>query len=325
LKKIIIIFTLLKRILNFFHKTLFQDIYIKFKGGQKDMISSILRNILEVWAKHLGTLSSVVIELLRVLNNPLSTVDDLAEIISKDQVLTTKLLKLVNSAYFGQKKEITDVRYAASLVGYNGIRSLILYSSLFEWHSPRKIIGTFSKEDFWVHSIATGFFGEKLAQRLKLENANDYFVAGLVHDIGKAFMYQFMEQHFVHVFNEAKNRNISFNEAERVSLETDHCEIGAWIMEKWRLPSLLLYAVKLHHSEVSKNRVIMPHEVIALANCLAKEKGIGDSGDNNQVSTLFGELKEKYSLNQAWIDITGEYVKKETERCLTLQGRWQVA
>jgi putative nucleotidyltransferase with HDIG domain len=289
------------------------------------MISPTLKGILGKWAKHLGTLPVIVIELLKVLEDPISTIDDLAELISRDQVLTAKLLRLVNSAYFGQRREVIDIRYAVSLVGFNGIRSLVLCTSLFEWHSPRKLLNIFSREDFWVHSIGVGFFAEKLAQKMNLDNPNDYFVAGLVHDIGKVFILQFMEASFIQIHSEATKQRISFHEAERICLETDHTEIGAWIMEKWKLPTLLYYCVKLHHSDVSQNRIIMPHEIVALANNLAKDRSIGSSGDYNQTFLNFRELKNKYGINQAWVDETGEYVRKETERCASLQGQWFAA
>jgi putative nucleotidyltransferase with HDIG domain len=276
------------------------------------MLSQKVISILERNSKNLGTLPTVVVNLLKILNDPRSSASDLAEIISVDQVLSSKLLQLVNSAYFGLRKEVIDIRQAISLIGYNAVRSFTLCISLFD-SMPQSGANNFSKESFWIHSIAVGFFAKKLAQKLKLQNADEYFVAGLVHDIGKVMMLQFLGQSFFQVTTVARTQKISFFDAELKSIESNHTEIGAWVLEKWKLPELLLHSVSYHHSNVSNNKTIMPNEIIAFADNMTKDKQIGFSGDDNIIAANYQALKEKYNINQSWIDETAEVVKKETE------------
>jgi putative nucleotidyltransferase with HDIG domain len=287
--------------------------YVKIIRKVNTLLSQKVRSMLERNSNNLGTLPTVIVNLLKILNDPRSSAADLAEIISVDQVLSSKLLQLVNSAYFGLRKEVIDIRQAISLIGYNSVRSFTLCISLFDSMSATGPINTFTKESFWIHSISVGFFAQKLAQRLKLDNPDDYFVAGLVHDIGKVLMFQFMGQSFFHVASTAKNHRFSFYEAERKTIDSNHTEIGAWMMEKWKLPELLLHCVSYHHNDVTNNRTIMPHELISLADNIAKDKGIGQSGDENIVASNYQALREKYNINQGWIDETSETVKKDTQ------------
>jgi putative nucleotidyltransferase with HDIG domain len=274
------------------------------------MLTPNVRRILERNSNNIGTLPTIIVNLLKILNDPRSSAQDLADVISVDQVLSAKLLQLVNSAYFGLRKEVIDVRQAISMIGYNTVRSFTLCISLFDSVFPKGTGAVFSKEQFWLHSIAVGVFARRIATRLNLENVEDYFVAGLVHDMGKVFMFQYMSQSFYMAISNARKNKISFYQAEKRSIESDHTEIGAWVMEKWKLPELLIRCVNYHHQDVANNKTIMPHEIISLADNMAKESKVGDSGDEH-ILVKYQELKDKYSINQGWIDETAEQVRKE--------------
>lgn len=276
------------------------------------MLTIKVRRLLERNLQNIGTLPVVISRLLKVLNDPKSSASDLAHIIAMDQVLSSRLLRLVNSAYFGLTNEVIDVKQAVGLVGYNVIRSFTFCITLFDNLDWRNFGVEFNKTNFWLHSLAVGVISRQIANRFKLKNADDYFVAGVVHDIGKVFMLQFMSNKFFKTLEAASRYELSFYETEKNILELDHTEIGAWAMEKWELPKLLVECTRDHHENCQTGNKFSPPEVIALADNISKELKIGFSGDRI-VSPNYTLLKLKYNIDNRWIDSIRLSVTREVD------------
>lgn len=279
------------------------------------MLTSKVIRILERNYKNIGTLPTVISSLMTVLDNPRSSTRDIANIIQADQVLSARLLRLVNSAHYGLRQEVLDIQHAVGLVGYNVMRSftfcITLFDSVFAQSSSSS---NFSKEDLWFHSLAVAATTRHIAKKIGQENPPDFFVTGLLHDIGKVFTYQFMQHDFFMVVEKAHREEITFYNAEKQILTTTHAEIGAWIMTQWKLPSILVDCVRLHHPETPINiqgRVLW-HEIIALADCLVKHWQIGSSGDKT-IMYQFKDLLTKYRLNDNWLRSIYDQVLQEIE------------
>jgi len=265
------------------------------------MLTNQIRTILERNLTNIGTLPTIISSLMRILNDPRSSTRDLAKVITADQVLSSKLLRLVNSSYFGLRKEVIDVQQAVGLVGFNVIRTFMFCISLFDNPFPAGSGLVFDNEKFWIHSIAVGVLAQKIAEKLHLENSKDFFVAGLVHDIGKILMIQFLPLTFYKVLEEAVGEKMSFYHAEKRLLGTDHSEIGAWTMKKWRIPEMLIRCIHFHHLAIINDGKVRPTEIIALADNIAKKSKIGFSGDKI-TSREYDKQKWKYNVSQQWID-----------------------
>jgi len=274
-----------------------------------------VRRLLERNYQNIGTLPVVISRLLNVLNDPKSSAHDLAKIIAMDQVLSSRLLRMVNSAYYSLSKEVIDIKQAVGLAGYNVIRSftfcITLFDSLFQ-RSGRSGKLQFDKSKFWLHSIAVGVLTRELAKRFRLPNPDDYFVAGVVHDIGKVFMLQFMGRRFFRALETANKYDTSFYQAEQASIDLDHTEVGVWVMSKWKLPNLLIDCAGNHHLNGIVTKGFSPPELVTLADNISKELKIGFGGDL-KMATEYQLLKLKYDLDKRWIIKISEIVGKEID------------
>lgn len=277
------------------------------------MMTDQVRRVLERNISNIGTLPTIVGSLMRILNDPRSSTRDLAKVISVDQVLCSKLLHIVNSAYCNLKQEVIDVQQAISLIGYNTIRCFMFCITLFDSNFSLQSGVTFDKEKFWYHSLSTGIICRTVGERLRLENPQDLFVAGLVHDIGKILMLQFMAEKFYKILEIAMKENISFYNVERRLFCTDHSEIGAWAMTRWGLPDMLIRCVQYHHLAPFNADCVELHEIVSLADSITKECEIGFSGDKIP-SEYYDILKWKYNIKQRWIERVLMDVKRETEQ-----------
>ncbi|MGH7441701.1 MAG: HDOD domain-containing protein, partial [bacterium] len=138
--------------------------------------------------KDLPTLPDVVARVMQIVSNPLTTAEDLNQVISLDPALTFKVLRLANSAFYGFPKEITTITHAVTILGFNTIRNLALsvsvHKMLFDGHDQ----GLFNYRDFWKHCVAVGVCSRMLAGRIGYKNEDNAFTAGLLHDMGKSLL-----------------------------------------------------------------------------------------------------------------------------------------
>ncbi len=138
--------------------------------------------------KDLPTLPDVVARVMQIVSNPLTTADDLNQVISLDQALTFKVLRLANSAYYGFPKEITTITQAVTILGFNTIRNLALSVSVHKMLFADKEKSIFSYREFWKHGVAVGVCSRLLARRVGYKSEENAFTAGLLHDIGKSLL-----------------------------------------------------------------------------------------------------------------------------------------
>lgn len=260
-----------------------------------------LRQIVRQNLKNIGTLPTIIKELVEVLNNPWSSSKDLAKVISVDPILSSRLLRLVNSAYYGFHREIVDIQQAISLVGFNTIRSfafcMTIFDNFFEVH-PRQ---AFNKEQFWIHCLGTGMVAKHLSKRLGQENIGGYFMAGLLHDIGKIFLYQFMPREFYRIMALSQSYKISFYDAERLLININHTEIGQLVLQEWNLPKSLAGAVLNHHTPPFDEKEEIFSDIVLIADNVCKERGIGFGGDKI-LSPLYQIMKTKYNLSDKYFE-----------------------
>lgn len=273
----------------------------------RENLIQILDNISD-----LPTLPTVYIRVNRLLQSPNSNVNQIARIIESDQAISSKVLRLVNSSFFGFCRRVTQINQAVVLLGFNAIRNTVLSISVFESFRSSTSIN-FDRREFWRHSIATGLIARCLARLLGIEQQDEAFSGGILHDLGKLVLDQHLPEKFARILELALGQNIPMIEAERLILGTDHAEIGEYLMEKWNLPHILVEMVALHHTP----SIIRSHpalvSLVHLGDILARKFGIGFGGD-----TVVPEL-DPYALeelNLKAIDLAGMYddIEKELEQ-----------
>ncbi|UCB47411.1 MAG: HDOD domain-containing protein [Spirochaetota bacterium] len=233
--------------------------------------------------KELPTLPIVANKVNALLYDPKSAAGDLAKIIENDQSLTTKILTLVNSAYYGLSQRVTNITQAIALLGYKNISHMVMTLSVFETLKDSKH-GSFNREDFWLHSIGTAIMSVKIAEMCMYSSPEDTFTGGLLHDLGKVFMDGYLHEEFQEIIDTAGNKNISFYEAEHELFDVDHAMIGHWIARAWKLPLHVIATIKHHHQEVEQRTGLSVSsdlfiDIVRVADIGVKLKGYGNSGD----------------------------------------------
>jgi len=197
--------------------------------------------------KDIPTLPTIVFELNELLQDPNTPITDISDIIEKDQAMSLRVLKLVNSAFYGIHKEVNDIGNAIVLLGFNTVRNAIVSLGVINSFSGIKSLEGFDISDFWKHSLAVAVVSKSLAENTKIASPDSCFVGGLLHDIGKVILAQYFQDLFEKVWNAAKRENISFYEAEKKEISIDHGRIGAHLATNWELAESFIDVIRWHH------------------------------------------------------------------------------
>lgn len=240
-----------------------------------DNASTLLDNI-----KEFSTLPTVYSSLISVLSDPKSTTQEVSNAISCDQASAMKILKVVNSPFFGFSGEIDTISRAVVILGYNEIYHLILTSYLIDFFNKKEELLDFRPVDFWGHSIAVGIATRLLGQDLRLPNPENYFITGILHDIGKLVFFEFLEDHFAEALSLSQRNRLPLMEAERLVFGTDHCEIGALLTERWQLPPSIGRAIRHHHNGIVPGVRDPLTAAVHLSDMLCRALELGYGGDD---------------------------------------------
>lgn len=226
------------------------------------------------------SLPTTVAKVIEVCNQPQTSPNDLNRLISLDPVLTGKVLKLINSAYFTLSEPVTSVTRAIIMLGLNTVKNLALSTSIVGIFKGDSKDGCFSMNDFWIHSLAAGVTARMLAARkgLPSDTREEFFVGGLLHDIGKVPMMHCFPEEYRYILKESQQHRQPLYSAEKETLGFDHCHVGQIIAEKWRLSDNLTSALASHH-QGELHFFSGFSDIIAAANICAKSFSWGSAGD----------------------------------------------
>lgn len=206
-------------------------------------ISSIVNRV-----NQLPETPQIAFKVIRLLNDPDFEMDDLADVLSTDQALTAKLLKLCNSAYYGLSRKVTTVTEAIMVLGINTVKSIVL--AVTTKNSMNRGLMGYRMEsgELWQHSLNNAEVCRFLATKIDYYEPEEAFIAGLLHDVGKIILNEHALPEIYKATNLHLDENISLDQAERTILSFDHAAIGAALAEKWNFPIVLVEAIRNHHS-----------------------------------------------------------------------------
>lgn len=214
-----------------------------------------------------------ILELTRDVN---VTPKDLVEVIDKDPVVTVKILKVVNSAYYSLPKQITSIGHSVVYLGFNTIKNLALSIAAIGM-LPKDNAAGFDVQQYLLHSLATAAIAKQLASRVDDADPMDCFIAGLLHDFGKVVFAQFMPQEFKKALETSRDNNSSLHAALQKEIGADHAFVGGMLVEKWRFAPHLVEAIRHQHLADLKDTDMIA--CVFGANQISKKLSFGFGGN----------------------------------------------
>jgi HD-like signal output (HDOD) protein len=201
---------------------------------------------------HIATLPEVTLKIIELVEDPSSTAQDLHTLISNDPALCSRILKVVNSAFYGLPRQIGSINRAIVLLGLNAVKNIAVAASLAKLFRGGELCPLFSARDLWTHSIASATCCKLLADKLKIGLPDEAFLAGLIHDIGIMVEMQADRRKLVEVFekmtfDEDGTPKSDMREIEREVFGADHEDFGRALCENWKFPTSFSCVAGDHH------------------------------------------------------------------------------
>ncbi|MHC4884127.1 MAG: HDOD domain-containing protein [Planctomycetota bacterium] len=248
----------------------------------------------------LPTLPTVASEIVAIANSPKTSATDVGGLITKDTALTSKVLKLVNSSFYGFPQQIKTINHAIVILGFNKVKNVVLTASVFDLTKGRSS-QRLDIARFWEHALGTAIGSQVAASLFGRSLApDDAFVGGLLHDFGKVILDQFLPEEYEPVFAYLKEHHTTIQKAEKEIIGFDHQTVGTWVAEKWRLPGNLLAAIRYHNNPAKARDEREMAAAVHVGDILARALGVGSGGDLS-IPALDDSIISHYSIDDAFI------------------------
>jgi HD-like signal output (HDOD) protein len=224
----------------------------------------------------IATLPEVTAKIVQTVEDPKSTAAQLHKIVAHDPALATRILKVVNSAFYGLPGQIGSVERAIVLLGLNAIKNIAVAASLGQLFRGVKLCEGFTAKDLWTHCIAVGVTARELARQMKLPIADEAFLAGLIHDTGMLVGLQVWPDKLKEACEAARTSEKDFCEIEREVMGVDHQQLGQGLAELWKFPRSCQLVSGYHHRPTAlsdNNRMLVTLVYIADTMCCKQNRG----------------------------------------------------
>lgn len=201
---------------------------------------------------HIATLPEITLKIIELVESPNSTAQDLNKVISNDPALCSRILKVVNSAFYGLPGQIGSINRAIVLLGLNAVKNIAIAASLAKLFRGGSLTPDFSAKDLWNHSLTTATACKMIADHLKVGFADECFLAGLIHDIGVIVEIQYDRHRLIEVVGRVKPDASGVPTADWLAVETEvfgatHQDFGQGLCEKWKFPKNFALVTGYHH------------------------------------------------------------------------------
>jgi len=274
------------------------------------------KKIVRDYITRMPSLPITVSKVLEVCNNPRTSPIDLDNVIKLDPVLMGRVLKLINSAYYGLGTQVTSLARAIIMLGVNTVKNLALSTAVMDRLVDKGAFRALNPDGFWRHSLCVGVTSKLIAKRRGIDPSllEEYFAAGLLHDIGKIPLNNALAEDYVRTMSLADRERIPLFLAEKRALDLDHCEAGLAVAESWRLSGAIGDAIGFHHTHESyrgEHGDVL--RTIAIADYFANREEIGFSGNlypDKPGAEVYGLL----DMDKAMLEDLEEPVNAEIEK-----------
>ena len=225
--------------------------------------------------KDIPTLPLIYQELFRMMQDPEVSAPAIAEVITLDPALTAKILHLVNSAFYGYKKQIKTISRAVVVLGFQAVRNAALAISVFDFFKDAPNSDEREMTKFWEHSIAVATICKVLAHRAGINQTEEAFTVGLLHDTGKLVEKFYFPQDFADLCRATQEQHLSWIDCERMLFQVNHATIGKAVFRMWDFPPSVVDAVHLHHSSVKTSKYPQVTSLVHVADFVSYQMGLG--------------------------------------------------
>ncbi len=213
---------------------------------------------------------AIIAQVLALIDKDQSSASKLSEIILKDANLTARVLRVANSSFYGYRQQVTNVNQAIMVLGQNVVRCLVLSISIYNQIASKQTRNEKEFANIWQHLIETAVSAKGAATAAGYKDEDTAYVAGLLHDIGRLFLFQYFSKETFQV-RRLMADGLTMTEGERKILDTNHQEVGAYIAKRWDMPEALVEAIAIHHpaNERDLEKMSVLSRIIVLADNLS--------------------------------------------------------
>lgn len=267
----------------------------------------------------LPRLPDTTVRLVRVISDPTSSLDQIVETIRFDQAVTAEVLRRCNSAATGLTRKVTSIEDSIRFLGTAKVLQLVMAAHVQTMLSKEQSGYGLEPGALWSHSVAVALAGQMLAKQLRMAEGGLLFTAGLLHDVGKVVLNEYVSQEYSQIAAMVASGGVSFLEAERTVLGFTHPEVGAQLAEKWGLPSAIVRCIRYHHEPNALN----PHDdlidAIYIADSICLLTGIGGGDDGTQY-IAHEDVLQRHGIDERILERFGSDVVVELKAVRALFG-----
>lgn len=249
----------------------------------------------------LPALPHVVIQVMELTEDPNSTAQDINNVLSQDQAMTARVLKLANSAFYGFPRRIGTITDAIVLLGFKTIKSIVMAASVSDILAGEMKGYALEHGELWKHSQCAAMAARHIARKVKYMQLDLAYTGALLHDIGKVILNNAMKDSYHEVVDLVMEKNITFLDAEIEVLGFSHADVGAKVAEKWNLPKDLVEAIAYHHNPEKATVNQKLTSIVHISDVLCVSMGIG-IGVDGMLYSISQEAMEMFELDQLAID-----------------------
>ncbi|MBS1725424.1 MAG: HDOD domain-containing protein [Armatimonadetes bacterium] len=284
-----------------------------------DAEALVIRKRLEQSLKELPPLPTAVAKVLDETNRQEPDMHRIDQIISGDQALASKVLRIVNSAYYGLSRQVTSVGQAVLILGIQQVRTITLSVGSIAAFSSKGPVDADGMRRFWQHSFATAAACTALCSKLNVDRkqADEIATIGILHDVGRMFFYCNFKQSYQKLVLRACQNCTSYEEEEFLFLGDTHAGVGAIVADKWELPEKIVEGIRLHEGPFDSGEISITVAILAVADWMNKSFYYDNKGP---IGPLAPQLIETLGLTSEIVHEIGEEVRKKVDEASQIYG-----
>lgn len=265
---------------------------------------------------NLPTLPRVATHLMKAVNSEHSSAPEVASLVGQDMSLSARVLRLANSAFFGMPRTITNLSEAVVIMGFKAINTMVLSLTVFDMFPGQDSGSPFDRRAFWRHCLTCGVVAQLITRRATLKGVDpeDAFCAGLLHDIGKIAMEQYLHEDLCRALVHSRETGKPSNLAETTVLGYTHADVAGWLISHWDLPDVLAEPIVYHHGPLARGNCADNVSVCHMADWLSHWLPDDASEKNGGKPALIGESHSLAGITPDLLEEVGPQVSAEMQK-----------